>query len=111
MSANKQPATTGNEPQDEVVRMQESIKALEALRDEQTAEIEKLESEVSDLNGQVDQLGDEVAQLVEDAQVDSEHIRTLAKTRTLLKTGNIDAGRESLERVLDEMDPCWRTFA
>ena len=43
--------------------------------------------------------------------ISSDQISELAKVRSCLKDGHVEEGRERLERVLDELDNCWRTLA
>ena len=43
--------------------------------------------------------------------VGDDHVTELARIRTCLKAGRCDAGRERLERVLDDLDGAWRTRA
>ena len=46
-----------------------------------------------------------------DGYISDDQISELAKVRSCLKDGHVEEGRERLERVLDELDNCWRTLA
>ena len=46
-----------------------------------------------------------------DGDVRAEHVEALARARTAIYEGRPEEGRYQLERVLDEIDSCWRTLA
>ena len=102
---------------DVVARMQDAIAGMEALQEEKLAEIaqlekerDKAESDATERQSRIDELEDKVYELEADL-LDNAHVRELAKARTAIYAGRSDEGRERLERVLDDVDTCWRTFA
>lgn len=86
------------------------VKKLRQQRDDQATTVIELRV-LLDLKDKTIEELEERVEFLEVNPVGSEEVRDLARVRTLLKNGNVDAARNGLERVLDGADSCWRQFA
>lgn len=84
------------ESEEELSKAQNEIGSLEAKTN-------RLEDEIDELEGKIEEL--------EAHPIGESEVEELACIRALLKKGEVDRARDGLERLLDGIDPCWRTRA
>lgn len=93
-----------------IEHLKKTIATLTAQRDEAHATIVALRARIEGLQNERDD-AEELIEELEGSNLREDEVRDLARARRLIKDGDVDAGRDELERVLDRTDSCWRLFA
>lgn len=110
MTAQSQPDTDRMQSASDLLEELEKLKSEHAQHVEDTAErIVELESAAEDDDEEIDELKAKVSEL-EEKVLHEDQLQRLAKVRSTLYAGKTDEGRDMLERVLDELDSCWRLY-
>lgn len=100
----------------DVLRMNAAIDQLEHIRDEMKSRdfdtleerITSLESQLADKVAELSDANGSISDLLDQIHDEQEHVDRLARARTMFRDGRTADGLHELERVLSDLDSCWR---